>query len=314
MKTTTPQVSIIIPAYNEEKHIGKLLDSIMKMDYPQKNLEIIVIDDGSTDRTPVIVSRYPVKVIKGPHRGVGVARNIGWRSANHDIILFLDSDLVVSKNFLKEMIKAFKKENVAAADCTTLIKNKKSLIARMLYLRNVLGLAIYDFPFVKLCKKKILEEVNGINPKYGYYDDWELAIRIKKKGYKIVRMRKAVVWHNEPETFQELWRQHKWAGRSIIFLWKGYKKELLKRLRFPLICSSLPVHIILLFSPSPFCFLGVIGLSLFLLVELTRSIKMYKLTKWNEAFLTPIFDFFTMVLFCIGMVIGIIDVRSKPKA
>ena len=309
-----PKVSFVIPAYNEEKDIGKLLDSLMALDYPKNKYEVIIVDDGSTDRTVEIASKYPIKIIKGPHKGVGVARNLGWRSAKFDIIVFIDADMILHKNFLKEIIKCFKDPKVAGADCTIRLRNKKSLIARVLFLRKELGVAQYKFPFVKICKKKVLKEVGGFDPQYGFYDDWVLNMRILEKGYKILFMPKAIIWHREPENLKEVYRQARWMGRSLLLSFKGYRLEALRRFLFVSLCAFLPIYVLSLFLPFPFNLLGFIGLFVFTVIEFWRSYKMFLLSKQKESFLTPLIDFVYMWFVYMGMIDGLIHIRSLPRA
>jgi len=268
-----PNVSVIIPVYNEERDIKKLLDSLMKVDYPKKKKEIIVIDDGSTDRTPQIISKYPVKIIKGKHEGASVARNLGWKSAKSDIIVFLDADMRVHRNFLKEVVRTFADKNVGGGYYIESFLNQKSLIAKLSYLRKIPAYTKHPITLAKVAKKRVLKEVGIISPKYGYYDDWELAIRIKERGYKIVCIPKAKMWHKEPVTMNELYRQHKWAGKSLLSLLRH--RRIFRTLGFIILSICLPLYIIFLFFPSPFWILGSIGLILFSAIEIQRILKMY---------------------------------------
>jgi cellulose synthase/poly-beta-1,6-N-acetylglucosamine synthase-like glycosyltransferase len=280
-----PKVSIIIPAYNEEENIDVVLKSATQLNYPSEKLEIILIDDGSTDKTLEKAKNYPIKIIKGPHKGVGVSRNLGWKKSKGEIIFFLDADQRLKKNFLKKMVKCFSDPKVAAADCQEEVENKNKLIAKFHYLRTVLGIKKYSFPFAKLCRRSILKELNGINPQYGYYDDWEFTWRIVKKGYKIAREWDAIVYHHQPENFSEMWRQNKWAGKSIVKLFKDYKIQALRKLLFPFLCAPVPIYVLFLFGPLFLKIIGILGITLFMLVELKRSFEMYKITKWNNNFL-----------------------------
>jgi len=306
-----PRVSIVIPAYNEEKDIGRLLDSLMKLNYPKKKLEIIVVDDGSIDNTSKIVSKYSVRMIKGPHKGVGVARNFGWRSAKSDIIIFIDADVVVHKNFVKEMIKYYKDPKIAGVNNREILLNKKNLIARLSYLRKILALNYVKFRILRTCKKSILKQVGGFDPDYGFYDDWELTMRIVKLGYKVIYAPKAIVWHKEPETWKELYRQSIWTGRSMLFSFKGYKKEAIRRVLFSLLCASLPVYIIFSFLSLPFQILGIVGLILFSFIEFKRSLEIFLIIKRKESFFTPFFDFISMLLVCFGMFDGLLHIKQK---
>ncbi len=302
-----PKVSIIIPVYNEERTIGKLLDSLMKLKYPRKRLERIVVDDGSVDRTPEIVSRYPVKIMKVKHKGFGFVRNLGWKSASSEIVIFLDADMIVSQDYVQKIIGHLDNPKIAGSDHKELLLNKKRLIPKLLYLRKVLGWSRKKFLTTRACKRNVLEKVGGFNPEYGYYIDQDLGLKILEEGYEIIQSPKAIAYHKEPESFEGLWRQCKWVGKSILSIFKKNRKQGFRRALFPILCASLPVYIIFLFLFFPFWILGIVGLILFSIIEIQRSVRMYQITKWKESLLTPLFDFFTMSLVCVGMIIALIS-------
>src|SRR3989344_828131 len=103
-------VSAILPVYNEEKTIGDCLKSLFKQTY--KSLEIILIDDGSTDQTPQLIKRYREKnpsipkivILNQNHKGPGTARNLGAKYARGEILVFVDADMTFDKNFIKDLI------------------------------------------------------------------------------------------------------------------------------------------------------------------------------------------------------------------
>ncbi len=104
----TPVLSIIIPVFNAEKSIVKLLNSIMLSNY--KDYEIIVIDDGSSDGTRKIVKDFPIKIMHlKKNVGPAVARNIGARNARGEILAFIDSDVILEENTLKASLGKFAK-------------------------------------------------------------------------------------------------------------------------------------------------------------------------------------------------------------
>src|SRR3989344_8981820 len=100
------KVSVIVPAYNEEKVILGCLESLVKQTY--KDMEIIVVDDGSTDATLQMLRRaskaFDVKIFSQEHKGPGAARNLGAKHASGDILVFVDADMIFDKNFIKKLI------------------------------------------------------------------------------------------------------------------------------------------------------------------------------------------------------------------
>lgn len=118
-------ISIIIPARNEEKNIIDILNSI-KHNYYKNKYEVIVVDGNSEDKTPEIARKMGAKVIEQTGKlGVGNARNVGWKNAKGDIIVFLEADHIIGKNFINEVDKTFSNKNVVAARPRTklLVKN-----------------------------------------------------------------------------------------------------------------------------------------------------------------------------------------------
>ncbi|MCK4433705.1 MAG: glycosyltransferase, partial [Methanomicrobia archaeon] len=108
-KGELPSVSVIIPAYNEENNIEKCLNSIKTQDYPKNKLEILIVDDGSTDNTRDVITngfKY-VHLYKNGHNGKAFALNTGIKEAKGDIIITMDADTVLEKTAIKEMVYEF---------------------------------------------------------------------------------------------------------------------------------------------------------------------------------------------------------------
>ena len=99
-----PKFSIIIPVYNVEEYIARCLDSVFKQ--TMKDFEVIVVDDGCTDKSIEIAKEYDVEVITSKHVSVSEARNIGEKKATGEYLLFLDSDDYWDKDLLKEITKS----------------------------------------------------------------------------------------------------------------------------------------------------------------------------------------------------------------
>ena len=106
---TKPLISVIIPAYNEEKYISKSIESLLSQIY--KYLEIIVVDDGSTDKTREIIKRYPVKLINQKHKGLGASRNNGVSHSKGKLLALLDADLVYDRKYIQKLAEPIFKKN-----------------------------------------------------------------------------------------------------------------------------------------------------------------------------------------------------------
>lgn len=115
-----PLISVIVPVYNVKKYVGKCLDSILKQKY--ENLDILVIDDGSTDGSGEICDKYAtkdkrVRVFRKKNGGLSDARNFGLRKAKGDIVAFVDSDDFVNEDFVGAMLESMKENNADVVVC-----------------------------------------------------------------------------------------------------------------------------------------------------------------------------------------------------
>ncbi len=109
------KISIIIPVYNSEKVIARCLESVLNQDY--KNIEIIIINDGSKDRSQEIIEQYSkidgrIKIIKTENQGVSSARNLGIQNASGKYVCFLDADDYVDKDMYNELVKQIKENDM----------------------------------------------------------------------------------------------------------------------------------------------------------------------------------------------------------
>lgn len=173
------KVSVIVPAYNEENHIKACLDSIIENDL--KDIEIIVINDGSTDSTSQILEEYKtkydiIKVIQKENEGQGSARNIGIDLAKGEFITFVDADDEIHNNMFSKMYEKLQNERADICVCdyfeiTNTYKVVKKAIPQKTedikkdYIVSVAG------PCNKLIKTEILKKNNLYFPKTGIYED-----------------------------------------------------------------------------------------------------------------------------------------------
>lgn len=262
-------------------------------------MEIILVDDGSTDITAEIAKRYPIRIVKGGHKGNSAAKNLGWKKSKGNVVIFIDADMVIHPKYVSETLKEYKNKKIGGTTHIEFLFNKKpSFISRMLSLRKKIGELLPPI-CAKSCRRNFINIIGGFRPELGYFDDWELGVRIKKEGYDIV-WSKGKVWHEEIEKFSSLFRQCRWYGRSIGS--KEYKMKMTKKFFYSLLCVGVPFYILFLFLGFSFWILGTIGLFIFLGVELDRLFKILFSSKKLESVFIPLFDWLFESLVFIGIV------------
>jgi cellulose synthase/poly-beta-1,6-N-acetylglucosamine synthase-like glycosyltransferase len=109
---TLPFVSIVVPARNAEQTVGECLESMMRLDYDPERREILVVENASTDRTGEIIRDHPVRCLFESRRGASAARNRGVEAARGEIVAFTDADCVVTRRWLRELVRGFEAPDV----------------------------------------------------------------------------------------------------------------------------------------------------------------------------------------------------------
>ncbi|MEK6875337.1 MAG: glycosyltransferase [Nanoarchaeota archaeon] len=211
--------SFIIPAHNEEKVIGSSLESIKKQE-SKKNYEIIVINDGSKDKTLEIVKKYKdVRLInfKDGH-SAAFARNRGAEKAKGEYLIFLDADQILENGFLDKlnMVVGERKFNVAAFRI-------HSASPKSIFQRGWHAYRKYNKCAAIIIKRKLFNEIKYREDLF-YVEDDVLFEEAIKRGNKLEETG-AFVYHIDPKTLKDYWRQRKWQGRGLvmkIFLLKKY--------------------------------------------------------------------------------------------
>ncbi len=227
----TPTVSVIIPAYNEEKSIGKTIESILALDYPKKKLEVIVVNDGSKDRTSEIAKRYPVKLIEKKNSGKANSINVALGQARGELVAIMDADSYVSKGALLKMVGYFEDPEVAAVTAAMKVWEPKTLVQKMQkgeYLINAFfkklqsfidGISVTPGPF-SIYKRAVLLELGGFD-EHTITEDQEIALRIQSRNLRIENSINAEVFTDVPSNLRSLFKQRRrWYLGYLQNIWK----------------------------------------------------------------------------------------------
>jgi len=221
-----PGVSIVIISHNEEKNIADCLESVSSLDYPKEKLEVVVVD-SSTDRTKDIVGLFAnIRLIKSGTKGFAVKRNLGYISASHELIAFLDADCIAPRDWLLKMVPRVMNPGVAAVCGNAYPPPNAPFLGKLFACIGKPGGGAIGFDSeVKfldqginyiavggsIFKKRILEEIGGFNETLEFgNEDSEISERIRKAGYILEYVREAFVYHKTRNTLGQFTR---WAFR-----------------------------------------------------------------------------------------------------
>jgi peptidoglycan-N-acetylglucosamine deacetylase len=234
-----PKVSIIIPAYNEEKSIERTIESIIKSDYPKSKFEIIIVDNNSRDKTVQIIKKMQEKYngLKFYHekkQGKGSALNLGIKKARGDIIFSMDADTFVDTQSVKEMTRYFKNPEVMSVTPSMLIHKPKGILQRIQQAEYLFGLfirkaftsvnAIHVTPGAFSAYRKSFFEKHGMYDEDNITEDLEMSLRIQYYGYTIEYSPEAPAYTIAPDKIKTLTIQRRrWYVGLMRNTWK-YKK------------------------------------------------------------------------------------------
>jgi len=220
MPKFTPKISVIIPCKNEVRDIKACIKSINDQTFSKKNYEIIVIDGGSTDGTLEFLDKQNhVRVFQefGEHRSPANARNMGANMAKGKILVFMDADVMFNNIYLETIYEHFKDKSVSAVTTKTQDVKNSTFLAKCYYAERCASMP-KRLAGVQCVRNDIFENLGGFNPKLGVCEDVELWQRFVKSNYKATYEPKAIMFHKEPSTFEELWRESKWWGHTYAVL------------------------------------------------------------------------------------------------
>ena len=280
-----PTISVLIPAYNEEKVIANTIEALIETKYPKK--EIIFIDDGSKDNTLEIASRYKDKItiLHKENGGKASALNYGLVYSKGEVIVIVDADTIIGRNSLLEIIKGFEvTENVAAVAGNIKVRNPINWITKCQSLEYITGIQIVRRAFdifgtitivpgaLGAFKKKFLID-SGAYQKDTIVEDFDTTIKLLKSGLITQGSTKSTAYTEAPSTLHDFIQQRKRWYRGNIQVLKRHSDALtnprygyLQRLAFPYLLLGMLITPIIGFTAAINAIIGTImGDGLFVL-------------------------------------------------
>jgi glycosyltransferase involved in cell wall biosynthesis len=229
------KISIVIPAFNEEKYIGRTLESVNKLDTGGREVEVVVVNGGSTDRTAEIAASYGAKVVNEPHKGIGFARQEGLKAAKGEIVVFTDADTIVPSDWLTKHINALTNNDYSCSYGTYRVDKgnfpyfqiTNYIQPAIVALANRLGIFLAGGQNIGCRREKALK-IGGFDEKLEQLEDADFVRRMKTVG-KVVFLPNCVVLSSGRRS-KEGWRYFLRAG------WSDFRFFILGRrdfLKFP---------------------------------------------------------------------------------
>ena len=229
----TPMVSVVICAYNAERTMRQCLESLGRLAYP--NYEVVIVDDGSRDRTAEIAMDFPqFRLIRQPNKGLGVARNVGAHAARGEIIAYTDSDCVVDSHWLTLMVRAMQEGGFDGCGGPNYAPHEDGRVqacvaaspgapCHVLVGENTAEhLAGCNMIFISAA----LDKVGGFDPQFtAAGDDVDVCWRMLEQRLRLGYCPAAFVWHFRRNTIKGYYGQQRGYGRAEAMLYRRYPER-----------------------------------------------------------------------------------------
>jgi glycosyltransferase involved in cell wall biosynthesis len=331
----TPFVSIICPAYNEEKFITSCLNSMLEQDFPKESLEIFVVDGQSTDKTRDIVMQYAIKyefihLLDNPYKVVPHALNIGIRNAIGNVIIRIDAHCSYPCRYISTLIKylfELNADNVGGVWNTIPAKNtsKCRAIAIASSHRFGVGDSIHKLGSKNICQTDTVPfgcYRRDVFDRIGYFDeeltrnqDNEFNARLKNAGGKIYLIPDVVINYTARDTWLKIYRMYyQYALFSPLVNKKLGKPDSIKRFIPALFLCGLIIGILLCFISKLFLWFLLPVVGVYCLIG--TSIGFTKAIKWKKpllVFYLPVTFSLMHIAYALGYIMGKIKVISGAK-
>ncbi|MFF3767020.1 bifunctional polysaccharide deacetylase/glycosyltransferase family 2 protein [Streptomyces sp. NPDC001922] len=233
LREVNEPVTVLVPAYNEEAGIEATVLSLL--DSTHQQLQILVIDDGSSDRTAEIARSIPdnrVMVIRQPNAGKAAALNTGLAHTRHNIVVMVDADTVFEPDAIHRLIQPLAHAAVGAVSGNTRVGNRNRLLGKWQHLEYCFGFNLDRRMFEMLeCmptvpgaigafRRDALMGVGGVSEDT-LAEDTDLTMALWRAGWRVVYEESAIAWTEVPSKLGQLWRQrYRWCYGTLQAMWK----------------------------------------------------------------------------------------------
>jgi cellulose synthase/poly-beta-1,6-N-acetylglucosamine synthase-like glycosyltransferase len=228
----TEPASVIVPAYNESAGIEATVRSVVASDHP---VEVIVVDDGSTDGTADIVEALGlpgVRVIRQDNAGKPAALNTGLACSSHPLVVLLDGDTVFEPDAVQILLQPFADPAVGAVSGNAKVANRGGLLGRWQHIEYVVGFnldrRLFDLAecmptvpgAIGAFRREALDRVGGVSD-LTLAEDTDLTMALCRDGWRVVYEERAKAWTEAPASLDALWRQrYRWCYGTLQAMWK----------------------------------------------------------------------------------------------
>lgn len=212
--------SVIIPAFNEEKHIKNTLQALML----NKNLEIIVVDNGSTDQTAEIASQHGVEVIDFPSGTIAAVRNRGVKASTCDILVFIDADIRVAADWHEKLTAVIHKlhESPLMVTGSRYQSTEKNNCLHKYWFSQLTG---YSAPYINsghlITTRQLFDKIQGFSENLETAEDYDFCMKATDAGAVIYNDPELVAMHDGyPESIVGFIQRERWHGRQDVESWQ----------------------------------------------------------------------------------------------
>jgi glycosyltransferase involved in cell wall biosynthesis len=209
------KVSVIVPVFNGEASLAECVDSLLALNYSPNDVELIFVNNASTDKTGEILTGYgdTIRVVSENKRGPAAARNKGLMEASHEIVAMTDADCTVDPDWLRILVSSLLDSSVGLAGGTILSKrpcNAIELFGERIH-DHRMAIEAFAPPYVITmnwaARRTLLRELEFFNERFIRCEDVDLSVRAFQAGYKFVFVPQAIVYHRNERTYSGLFRE-----------------------------------------------------------------------------------------------------------